>query len=160
MAKTMNRWGSGPIFSLVSGLCFAAAVALRLFLPSTFDMGPIPYKLLLAVGAALIGLGASLWIWSVISVMRAYNAKALCTTGPFAMCRHPVYASWVVFIVPGVALVMNSWIALVVPAIMCVLLHLVVRQEEAYLIETFGESYVEYRRRTPAVLPIGWLSAT
>ena len=157
MTETMSRWGGGPAFSLLSAFCFAVAVALRFFLRQTFGMDFVPYHILLPIGTLLIAVGAAFWIWAVVSVMRSYNAKTLCTTGPFGICRHPVYASWTVFIVPGVALVMNSWIVLTVPIVMVAMLLLTVQQEEAYLRETFGQEYADYQRRVPAVLPFGWL---
>ena len=32
-----------------------------------------------------------------------------------------------------------------------------VRREELYCREAFGERYAAYRRRTPALVPLGWL---
>lgn len=117
----------------------------------------VPYWVLAAIGAALCLIGVPFWIAGVRAAMRAYEAKTLCTDGAFGLCRHPIYGSWVVFIVPGVALLMNSWIALTVPVVMYVLLRLMVCQEEAYLEREFGEAYRAYKRRVPAVLPLGWL---
>ena len=72
------------------------------------------------------------------------------------MCRHPVYGAWVVFNVPGLVLLANSWIGLFVPVLMYVTLRLLVRREETYLEQTFGEEYRRYRERTPAVFPLPW----
>jgi protein-S-isoprenylcysteine O-methyltransferase Ste14 len=32
-----------------------------------------------------------------------------------------------------------------------------VKEEDQYLEKTFGEEYLAYRKKVPAVLPIGWL---
>ncbi len=156
--QTMTRWGVGPLFALGTIVCGAVAVALRVWWPAVFGMDFVPYWMLVAIGAALCLIGVPFWIVGVRTAMRAYEVKTLCIGGVFGLCRHPIYGSWVVFIVPGVALLMNSWIALTVPVVMYVLLRLMVRQEEAYLEGEFGEAYRAYKRRVPAVLPLGWLT--
>ena len=40
---------------------------------------------------------------------------------------------------------------------MYIALRWLVRDEEAWLEQTFGEAYRAYRRRVPAVMPTGWL---
>ena len=78
--------------------------------------------------------------------MRAYNADKLCTDGAFGLCRHPVYASWTVLLLPGIALLIGSWILLTIPVVMAAILRWLVREEEEYLAERFGE--VLARRET------------
>ena len=74
------------------------------------------------------------------------------------MCRHPVYAAWVVFFVPAVMLFFNTWLGLTAPLFMYVVIRVLVDKEEIYLEEMFGEAYLLYKKRVPLVLPIGWLN--
>lgn len=89
--------------------------------------------------------------------MRAYNADALVTNGIFRCCRHPLYASWVVFIVPGIVLLANSWIGLTTPVVMYFLLRSLVKAEERYLESVFGSDYLDYKSVVPCILPYGWM---
>jgi protein-S-isoprenylcysteine O-methyltransferase Ste14 len=74
--------------------------------------------------------------------------------GPYALCRHPIYASWIVFNVPAIVLLADNWLGLLSVAPMYVALRILVRREEAWLERTFGDTYLEYRRRVNPVLPV------
>lgn len=84
-------------------------------------------------------------------------AHKLATDGVFRCCRHPVYASFVVFLVPGIFLILNSWLGLTTPIFMYTILCILVRKEEKYLENVFGVEYVEYKKRVPIILPYGCL---
>jgi protein-S-isoprenylcysteine O-methyltransferase Ste14 len=70
-----------------------------------------------------------------------------------------LYASWVVFIVPGIVLLMRSWIGLTIPLFMYVVLRRLSVKEETYLETTFGDAYLEYKKKVPAVIPLGWIKS-
>ena len=89
--------------------------------------------------------------------MRAYNADELVTDGIYKCCRHPLYASWVVFFVPGIVLIVNSWLGLTTPIFMYFILCRLVKKEEIYLESVFGSEYIHYKRKVPWILPVGRL---
>ena len=89
--------------------------------------------------------------------MKAYNSDSLVTRGIYGCCRHPLYSAWVVFIVPGIVLLVNSWIGLTAPFFMYLLLRKLVIQEEIYLERMFGPKYIDYKIKTPCILPFGYL---
>lgn len=82
-----------------------------------------------------------------------WDDHALVLTGPYALVRHPIYASFVVFTL-GVGALSASWLAgtagvaltLMVPALR-------LRIEEHQLRERFGTAYAEYERTTPRFVP-------
>jgi len=157
MADKMSRWGVGPSFAALSFVCLCIAIIAERSGPALADISIVPYGALLSIGLSLIALGLVFYIAAVISIMRAYNADRLCTTGPTGLCRHPIYAAWAVFIIPGIALLLNSWIALATIPVICLILRVLVRKEERYLEHRFGDEYRVYRSRVPAILPLGWL---
>lgn len=81
--------------------------------------------------------------------------ERLVTTGPFALCRNPMYLGHIIFLI-GLALVFESVLGALIAAGTAVWLHLRVRRDERCLLERFGQSYVEYggrvRRWIPGVL--------
>jgi protein-S-isoprenylcysteine O-methyltransferase Ste14 len=155
--KRMSRWGIGPVFAALSiGYGMMTLLMGRYFHP-VFQISFVPYSYLAILGVILILIGVPFWITAVLTVMRAYNANELVTGGVYRCCRHPVYSSWVVFIVPGIALLVSSWLGLTTPIFMYFILRVLVKREEAYLENLFGSKYVEYKKRIPCILPIGWL---
>jgi len=157
MEEKMSRWGTGPIFAALSiGYGMVTIVLSRYFHP-VFHIGFVPHWFLTILGIALIVIGIPFFIISAKTVMRAYNADKLVTDGIYRCCRHPLYASWVVFIVPGIALLLNSWIALTIPIFMYLILRKLVKKEEIYLESVFSSGYREYKKKVPCIMPFGWI---
>ena len=157
MEEKMSRWGIGPVFfSLSLGYGLIMVILSRHFYP-VFEINILPHRFLTILGIALIAVGVPFWIISVKSVMRAYNADKLVTDGIYRYCRHPLYASWTVFIIPGVVLLLKSWIGLTTPIFMYIILRKLINKEEIYLESVFGSEYLHYRQKIPCILPIGFL---
>ena len=152
----MTRWGVGPIFGLGS---VAYAVAAYLFSSGKPGLAIefAPRFAFVTASIALIGVGLPMYVLSAQAVMRAFNANQLVTDGMYQVCRHPPYGAWIVFIVPGIELLLGTWPGLTTPLAMYVLLRVLARKEEIYLLTRFGDSYQQYRRRVPFVAPLGWL---
>ena len=75
-------------------------------------------------------------------------------SGPFRWVRHPTYFSMILELVAA-GLILQAWISL--PICLALLLPVLawrLRTEEAALVEQFGEAYRDYRRTTPALLPL------
>jgi protein-S-isoprenylcysteine O-methyltransferase Ste14 len=155
MNEKMSRWGIGPVFAALSIGYGIVIQALGRYYQPFFQIDFVPRRLLVILGVALIAAGVPFFIRSVSTVTRAYNADDLVTDGVFRFCRHPLYASWVVFIVPGIILLSNSWIGLTTPIFMYLLLKNLVKKEEVYLESLFGPKYVDYKRKVPCILPYG-----
>lgn len=155
----MRRWGIGPSFAALSmGYGLMMLIISRHFHP-IFQIRFIPYSSLAIIGVTLISIGVPFFITAVVTVMRAYNANELVTEGIFRCCRHPLYAAWVVFIVPGIVLLVNSWIGLTTPIAMYLILRKLVVKEEVYLEKAFGSRYTDYRKGVPCILPVGWVKS-
>ncbi|MBN2496225.1 MAG: isoprenylcysteine carboxylmethyltransferase family protein [Deltaproteobacteria bacterium] len=155
MEERMSRWGIGPVFAALSVAYGLVCMLLTYVFYPAFQMHVLPYRLMVAVGAALILVGLLFCVVSIVTVMRAYEGGRLVTGSVFACCRHPLYASWVVFIVPGIVFLFDSWIGLSAPVFMYALLRILVRKEEVYLEREFGAEYLEYKRRVPCIVPCG-----
>jgi protein-S-isoprenylcysteine O-methyltransferase Ste14 len=157
MTNQMTKWGVGPKFFLYSATYGVLMVVLGKYFGPLFSITFIPYSVLAGIGIILIILGIPFYLFSIVPVMRAFKAGQLVTSGVYGMCRHPVYEVWVVFIVPGITLLLNSWAALSAPFVMYFFLRALVKKEDIYLEKTFGQEYVAYKQKVPAILPYGWL---
>ena len=86
--------------------------------------------------------------------MKAYNSDRLVTSGVFAIVRHPVYATWIVLNVPGIALLTRSWPMLLTSLAPYAVFKLLVHREDEYLERRFGTEYLAYRARVNDLIPI------
>ena len=157
MAKEMTRWGVGPRMGLAATVYLVPACALRYAWPEVFRFPGVPYPVLAALGGVLLAGGGALLVAAVLPWRRAYGAGRLQTSGPYALCRHPLYTAWAFLILPGAMLLADSWIGFLASPLLYPVLRRLVRPEEAWLEERFGETYRNYRRRTPPFLPLGRL---
>jgi protein-S-isoprenylcysteine O-methyltransferase Ste14 len=126
------------------------------FFESTFLTGGIGYTVQIC-GLALMGLGFSLFIWSVLN-RGQYSVSwgmaedhRLITTGPYALVRHPSYLGYFLMFL-GFLFTVQS-IAALVPLAAILGYVSVVKIEEEMLLMRFGDDYVEYTERTGRFIP-------
>ena len=115
----------------------------------------------LAVAGFAIVLGSTalmLWARWVLGRMWAgrplvLQGHELCTSGPYRLVRHPIYAG-IVGLALGGTLVAGFAQMLVVLAATIAFAAWRVRTEDRIMIATFGDQYRAYRSRVRALLPI------
>jgi protein-S-isoprenylcysteine O-methyltransferase Ste14 len=89
--------------------------------------------------------------WSVTLELNADHR--LVTRGVYRLVRHPMYSSFFLLGV-GQALLMANWIAgLAGLAATSLLVSIRLPNEEAMMIESFGDDYRDYMRRTGGLVP-------
>ncbi len=84
---------------------------------------------------------------------RPEDFKELMTSGPYAICRHPFYLSLILNQF-SIALTTLSWVGLAVYAAMLPGWYVLIRLEERELISYWGDKYVKYMERVPALIPL------
>jgi len=153
MEKRLSRWGIGPMITSSSALYAAAAALATYQWRDICFMSFLPYGLVMAVGGILIVLGLAMWFIGGATAMRAYNRDQLVTSGVFALVRHPIYSAWIVFLLPGLALLTRSWPLLLTPLVAYAVFKSKIHREDEYLRQRFGQSYLDYRLRVNEVCP-------
>lgn len=113
-----------------------------------FSQSPI----LLGLGALLLVAAVALWATASVHCSRATNAGKLATSGPYAVIRHPIYAS-VLLLGLGLGCLFFSWLHLLVVVASVPLWWLESASEEREMTEQFGEEYDAYRQRTSMFIP-------
>lgn len=131
-------------------------VAQPLLLPQ-FSLPPSPAVWLPGLLLTVVGLVVtSTGLRTLAAFFRGAEhgqPRELCTVGPFAYVRNPIYVGGVIF-VAGLGLVLLSSLVLLYAAFLWIGFHvLVVRIEEPAMRNRFPEDYAAYVRRTPRWLP-------
>ena len=108
--------------------------------------------LLFPVGIFMAAIGAVGRLWCSVYIS-GYKTNRLITSGPYSMCRNPLYFFSLIGVV-GVALVTET---LIIPTVLFAAFIAyypsVVLGEEARLAEIHGQGYQDYCRRTPRFFP-------
>ena len=113
------------------------------------------------IGAVLLCAGESIRIWSVSYAggetrTRNVGAKKLCSAGPYAFVRNPLYAGNM-FMYVGIVFIAgaaNIWLMTATTLTFFIIQYsLIVALEEEKLEELFGQEYQIYKKNVPAVLP-------
>jgi protein-S-isoprenylcysteine O-methyltransferase Ste14 len=105
------------------------------------------------LGLVFIGLWICWHVWCLRTIRQWWFQDRLCTTGPYRLVRHPIYAGGISLGFLGVALMFNSWIILLWPILSCSVLCILVRKEEVMMTEVFGEEYKRYAGQTGRFFP-------
>jgi len=76
------------------------------------------------------------------------------TSGPFRLCQNPLYASFILLLVPGLAVLLKSWAVLTASPVVWLAFKSCIGREYAEMRSAFGERYEQYRRATPELFPL------
>ncbi len=154
MAERPSRFGIGPRITAATLTYAVLAGLLTWAFPRECLVGALTVPVVRSVAVLLIAIGVVIWILGIVGAMRAYNRDELVTTGIFGLVRHPIYAAWIVFNLPGLCLLTTSWPFLLTPLVAYAVFKSSIHMEDAYLSQRFGQAYLDYRGRVREVLPI------
>ena len=116
------------------------------------------------LGPVLTIGGIALVIWSVLTQHRVGDGtpapmvatQKLVTQGPYSYTRNPMTLG-ALFLYSGIAIWMSSGVLIILSTIIfSTLLTFIYIHETRELAERFGEEYLEYRKRTPFLIPNFW----
>ena len=145
--KKMTELGVAPLIAVPSFLYLGAAIALHYALFPLFSFTSAPSLAMRIAGAVLIAFGLVMLLSSGLRVLKAFREQRLLIDGLFAVFPNPMYAVFILAIVPGLALVLDSWLVLTGSAVVYALFRGLVPAEDRWLREKFGAQYDDYRRR-------------
>lgn len=156
----MNILGIGPLLA-IAGVVTGAIVMMFWRVAECSVSLPSPWReWIFWVGMILLIVGVYFWISSAILVKRAFESRRLVQTGVYGLSRNPMYAGFIVFIIPGLALVVNNMLLIAVSVAMFIVFKLRIGREESFLSEEFGVEYERYRTMVPQLIPFVRLRRT
>jgi len=154
MPEKRRQFVAGPKWALPTMVCFTAAVIVHIATYPQFEIASLSFSACAIVGALLVVTGICVYAAALVSLRRGLRQGTLVTRGLYAIVRHPLYASSILFIIPGTALAFRSWLLLPTPAVAYVAFRIFIPGEERALYEQYGEDFRLYRERTNAIFPV------
>jgi len=115
------------------------------------------------VGVAIAILGTVIFVCSVITMKDSWRAGVsktdntkLVTTGIYQISRNPAFLGFdLVYI--GILLMFFNWLLFAISAFAILMFHLqIVNVEEDFLISTFGDTYLDYKKKVNRYLGRKW----
>lgn len=150
----MNFFGAGPRIGKITLPWLALTIMLTLINRDIFVFTPIPDRYFYLAGYIILAAGLFFYFATVRVLLKGLKEGKLVTTGGFYFCQSPLYASILLFIIPAIALLMNSWLVLTTTAAGYIAFKFCIKSEYLELEETFGDTYLKYRKKTPEFFPL------
>ncbi len=122
-------------------------------LPNVFGFPGGARVAVAVLGGLLVSMGAVAYLVTLGWFFAARKEGSLVTTGPFGLVRHPLYATWLWLLWPGIALLCRSWLALGVVPVGYMAFKAFIRHEEDELERRFGREYETYRWKVNQIVP-------
>ncbi len=142
----MGIEGAGPKIMIPAVVVFAITA----WISYTYNLTiPLSSEILTIIGLVLLVPGLLIWIWAMIAFLPAYFGDKLATRGPYAIMLNPVYSSWIVLVIPGIALITGWWLLLLTSVVMYIAMVMSVHAEDDFLRQKFGKTYEDYREHVP-----------
>jgi len=149
----MTMLGIGPNLAIIGGVVLIPILVLEYIFGISFALPP-PYQAILKIAGTLIVVAGLLFYGSSARlVIKAFKAHQLETSGPFRFSRNPLYAAFIVFIIPGAALIVNNLIILLVSVVLFVVFKMKIGKEEEYLRKEFGVEFDRYCQEVAQLVP-------
>ena len=149
----MNIFGIGLLlvasggFSLALILLLEAAGGIQLSWTTAHE------GVLIFLGALLAAVGFYFWLSGVRMIRNAFYEKRLLTEGVYAHTRNPIYAAFILFLIPALSLLMNDALIVLASVILYAVFRINIGQEEDYLLQQFGNDYRRYAEEVPRLFP-------
>ncbi|UCE40187.1 MAG: isoprenylcysteine carboxylmethyltransferase family protein [Candidatus Aminicenantes bacterium] len=153
--KPMTFLGIGLKFAIIS-IIYSTLVLYSHSLWMSHLSIPIPRVFSQVFGILLMAIGIPIYLISGITIRKYFHEGKLATKGIYGYIRHPIYGSWILFIIPGIVLLINSLIGLTIPIFMYVLFKILIVKEDKYLEDKFGEEFFKYKKRVGEIFPRFW----
>jgi protein-S-isoprenylcysteine O-methyltransferase Ste14 len=134
---------------------FWAVIAVCLVLGQRFTNSPpklIDNSILMGLGAFLVIIGSSFWMYAGYYMRKALFDKTLVTTGPFKYVRHPMYVS-IYIILLGIGILFFSKIWFIIMLAFVPVFYLNCKIEEKQMIVLHKQKYLNYKKGTGMFLP-------
>ena len=153
--KALPVLGIGP-FYLLSCLILML-IGFKLKNNQLFKIGDISKMKtpLILVGAIFIVVGVAVWIYAVIiqKISEEIKNGKLITKGNYSFVRNHIYTAFI-FVFTGILIMGSNLFLLILPILFWINLTVILKlTEEKWLLEKFGDEYVDYCKVVNRIIP-------
>ncbi len=136
----------------VSRAFFAVAIALILFTVSAWEPSGAVALALRALGFALVTVAALGRLWCSIYIC-GYKNRRVIQDGPYSVVRNPLYCFSLLGGV-GIGFLVGSLVITALILLFFIWIYpITIRDEEANLERMLGQDYLDYKAKTPRLVP-------
>ena len=153
MNTKMTFGGIGPKLALLTLPYVLLTTLFILRNPEFLRMYLLDYRWIETLGYLWIGIGLVFYIATIRVFLTDFKKGLLVTRGTFSLCRNPLYASFIIFIIPGLALVFNSGMILSIALVLYLNFKLSIHGETKMLQQNFGAAYENYCKSVNEIVP-------
>ncbi len=146
-ASGLDARGVGPRIMLITAPVLAAAVFFEIRAAQFTEIVPGNSSAAKLIGWIWLITGFAAFVTTMVQFVSNFPKGKLLTTGMYACSRNPIYACWIIFILPAIGIICNNWIFFAATLVMGLATTFLVREEEAQLLKCFGRKYYEYKSR-------------
>lgn len=154
MNTKMTFGGIGPKLALITLPYILLAIVVMQRDPQFLKMNlpdPVWSKI---IGHGWIAIGAVFYLATIVVFLSDFKQGLLVTRGTFSLCRNPLYASFILFFVPGLALVFESGMILSMALVLYLNFKISIHGERLALRRNFGQAYEHYEKTVNEIIPI------
>lgn len=145
--------GIGPKIGMVTLPWLAVSIVLSSIKKDLFVYTSGSGKNLLLTGIVLMSAGLLLYASTVRLLLKGLKDTKLVTNGAYSLCQNPLYATFILLLIPALSLLLNSWLILTTSIVGYIPFRIFIGNEYNELEKFFGESYLNYRNETPEFFP-------
>jgi protein-S-isoprenylcysteine O-methyltransferase Ste14 len=154
MKTKMTLGGIGPKLALITLPYIILATIFQLKNPQFLKLNFLNNSLMEIVGYAWICIGALFYIATIITFLSGLKKGGLITRGTYGLCRNPIYAAFIIFFIPGLALIFESGLIFSIAIVLYINFKISIHGENKVLLRNFGEEYENYSRTVNEILPL------
>ncbi len=151
----LPTFGVGPYLVLTIGiLTITSSIFSYFHIITVYKINELNMVFLI-FGIILIISGIAFWIQAVLisKIDQKIENNKLVTTGIYTYVRHPIYAAFF-YIATGLILITQNIILFILPVIFWIFLTIaMIKTEEKWLIEKFGNDYICYSKKVNRFIP-------
>ena len=102
------------------------------------------YSTLVVIDVIMVIIGVSMVVAVQGKLRKSFNSGLLMKNGLYKILRNPMYDAYLIFVFPGLSLILNSWLVMTTFLVNFILLQIFIREEYRYLENKFGPEYKSY----------------
>ncbi len=151
--KKMTWEGIGPKLALITLLYTILAIIVIHRFPEFLKLNFLNITFARIAGYLLLVIGLVFYIYAAKVFFADFKKGKLITRGPFGLCRNPIYASFIVFVVPALALLFQSGMILSIDVVLYIIFKILIHAEYDLLKANFGDEFDKYAKSVNEIFP-------